>query len=397
MPESRNEIERSLVCAAFAGSDAIDRIQSQLRLSDFADPTCRAIWSSQVRLSDSGQPIDPVTILHDMERHSRVPLDIGANHLAEMFASAWVSAHIDHYCSKLRDFAATDTIRAIGEQMAMENHADHATLDSYIVKIDEIKQGGKQEIATADDAVEALIDRRRSPRAIHRTGIVTLDARLNGGIKDGQLIVVGGRPGTGKSVLLTQMCAGIAMGGEGSLIVSLEMLKEEITDRLSRSQSLDYLRQLPIYFIDTTSDLGAIVSLCRVAARRYKLGVIAVDYLQLCEVANSGRDNRERQIATISRRLKRLANDLKIPIIVGSQLNRESTKRGKPTLADLRESGAIEQDADIVILLSRKEDSEETVIDIAKHRGGACGEITMRMDGASFQFEQQTFDDYGHM
>jgi len=114
--------------------------------------------------------------------------------------------------------------------------------------------------------------------------------------------------------------------------------------------------------------------------------VIAIDYLQLAEVSAGRNENRERQIATISRRLKRLAMDLQKPVIVGSQLNRESTKRGKPTLADLRESGSIEQDADIVILLSKSDDGPETTIDIAKQRGGSQGEIIMRLDGPRFQF-----------
>ena len=116
--------------------------------------------------------------------------------------------------------------------------------------------------------------------------------------------------------------------------------------------------------------------------------------MQLCEVAAGKGENRERQIATVSRRLKRLAMDLQKPIIVGSQLNRESTKRGKPSLADLRESGSIEQDADIVVLLSKSDDGPDTTIDIAKQRGGQTGEFVMRLDGPRFQFVPDGPEDY---
>jgi replicative DNA helicase len=115
--------------------------------------------------------------------------------------------------------------------------------------------------------------------------------------------------------------------------------------------------------------------------------VVVLDYIQLCEIKLSRDGNREREIATMSRRLKQLAKICKVPIVIGSQLNRESAKRGKPTLADLRESGAIEQDADIVLLLHRDDESDDTTIGIAKHRGGATGEVVMRLNGPQFRFE----------
>jgi replicative DNA helicase len=112
--------------------------------------------------------------------------------------------------------------------------------------------------------------------------------------------------------------------------------------------------------------------------------------------AKGGRnESREREIATISRRLKRMALDLQKPVIVGSQLNRESTKKGKPTLADLRESGSIEQDADIVLLLSASDDGPETLLQIAKQRGGRTGEITLKLDGPRFRFDSNE-PDYSH-
>ena len=188
---------------------------------------------------------------------------------------------------------------------------------------------------------------------------------------------------------MTQIGVGAAQFGAGVLIVSLEMMTEELIDRLSRSIPFETLSTLPLYFIDSTSDLGTIQSLVRVACRRYRIGVIVIDYLQLMEAKGGRNESREREIATISRRLKRMALDLQKPVIVGSQLNRESTKKGKPTLADLRESGSIEQDADIVLLLSASDDGPETLLQVAKQRGGRTGEITLKLDGPKFRFEQE--------
>jgi replicative DNA helicase len=129
-----------------------------------------------------------------------------------------------------------------------------------------------------------------------------------------------------------------------------------------------------------------------------KLCGVAIDYLQLLEVPGNGRDSREREIAKASRQMKRLALDLQIPVIVGSQLNRDSEKRGKPGLHDLRESGAIEQDADIVILLHRDGETGKTSAEVAKHRGGSTGRLDLQLDGPRFQFvvedRHSEYDDF---
>jgi len=142
-----------------------------------------------------------------------------------------------------------------------------------------------------------------------------------------------------------------------------------------------------MYFIDTTSDLDSIVSLTRSAVRRYGIRMIVFDYLQLAECHVAKGTNREQQISTISRRLKRLALDVQVPVIAGSQLNRDSLKRGKPTLADLRESGSIEQDSDIVLLLHPSEDGTETQLIVAKNRAGSTGVVQLTLHGAEYRFE----------
>ena len=384
--EPRSAIERALVSAAFTGAEAVERIATRITAADIADPMLRIVWRALEGLVEAGQGLDPVMVLESIGSSHAVEPSIGLELLVSLAEAPWEAAHIEHYCDALQRYAVTDDAHELGERLSREPVVDQRTIDGYITKLDAIARDRKDEIKTAKDAVRGLEDRKANPAVIHKTGIDQLDQGLRGGLRDGQIVVIGGRPGAGKSVLLTQIAATVAWRQEGALVVSLEMMKEEIADRLSRCIPTDQLETLPLYFIDSTSDLGTICSLIRVACRRHRIGVIAVDYLQLCEVAAGKGENRERQIATVSRRLKRLAMDLQKPIIVGSQLNRESTRRGKPTLADLRESGSIEQDADIVILLSKSEDGPETTIDIAKQRGGQTGEFTMRLDGPHFRF-----------
>lgn len=387
MNDSRTSIEKAICCACFAGVDVIEQIASRITVAHFVQPECRAIFSAQLRLAEAELPIDPVAVLDDMEKRSGVSVSVGIMTLQEMSDYRYESAHLEYYCDRLRELAAADSVREIGVQLSGERDASKSTIESYIGRLDEITSGKDlDEIQTATMAVESHEDLKNNPRSVKGTGIRSLDDILGGGMRDGQLIVVGGRPGAGKSVLLTQIAAHVSRRGEGALVVSLEMTKEEIVGRLLHRIDAHTIRQLPLYFIDTTSDLNRITALVRVAARRFHLGLIVFDYLQLAEVTGTRSSNREQEIATISRRLKLLAKNLKLPIVVGSQLNRGSEKKGKPTLSDLRESGAIEQDADIVILLSREEDGPASLLDVAKQRGGRTQGITMRLDGPNFQF-----------
>lgn len=387
--ESRLTIERAIVCAAFNGPETVDQISVRINATDFSDATLRAVWNAVHSLSEAGQAIDPVLVLEQLDAKQGIPIGVSVPMLADLAAASYEAAHIELYCDVLQRHAATDDAHIIGERLMKEPMVSQSVLDGYITCLDQIQRGRKDEIKTVADAVRGLEERKANPLAIHKTGIVPLDEKLRGGLRDGQSIVIGGRPGAGKSVLMVQIGANVAQQGEGVLIVSLEMMKEELIDRLSRTISFDRLQQVPLYFIDSTSDLGTIQSLVRVACRRYKIGLIVIDYLQLMEVPSGKNDSRERQIATISRRIKRMALDLKKPVIIGSQLNRESTKKGKPTLADLRESGSIEQDADIVLLLSASDDGPETLLQVAKQRGGGTGEITLTLDGPKFHFSAE--------
>jgi replicative DNA helicase len=303
--------------------------------------------------------------------------------------------HIPHYCDKLRELAAREGAKTLGAKLLKDPEPD---VDAYITQLDELRQRNQAELTTQADAIQQADDARANPQAIHPTRIRPLDDLLKGGLRAGQLIVVGGRPGSGKSVLMLQMLLGSVSAAQAGLVVSLEMLARELIERLRTRYNPQQLAALNLRYIDNTSSLSAIQALVNVTARRMKLCGVAIDYLQLLEVPGSGRDSREREIAKASRQMKRLALDLQIPVIVGSQLNRDSEKRGKPGLHDLRESGAIEQDADIVILLHRDGETGKTSAEVAKHRGGSTGRLDLQLDGPRFQFvvedRHSEYDDF---
>lgn len=206
-------------------------------------------------------------------------------------------------------------------------------------------------------------------------------------MRDGQLTIVGGRPGSGKSVLTGQIAKSFADRGEPALIVSLEMDRAEMAERYDKSIDRRTLRGLPIYLVDSAYEAGRIASLIRLAKRKYNIQIAVLDYLQLTE-SDDRKASRERQVAEVSRMMKRLAGELKIPVVAACQLNRNNDKEQRlPRLSDLRESGSIEQDADIVVLLHRDELEAKAIV--AKHRNGCTGVVPLTFNGDVFRFENR--------
>lgn len=386
--DSRLAIEHAIVRAAFDGHDIVHRITSQIRVEDFSDLPMRRVFSELCRLTDSGVPLDPVLVAEGLTINSNVPGEIALHTIVDLSESPWESAHVDHYCGRLLRYVSCDAAKAIGSQLASMDTVDDSALEDCIARLRDSKRDRVDKVSTMRDATEKAEFNRQNPLAVHSTGFRELDRKLSGGVRDGQLAVGGGRPSVGKSVLLQQIAVASALRGEGALYVSLEMLQDEIAGRIQKSQKGKSCSSLPIYFIDDENDIDAIVSRCKAAVKRHSIRLIVFDYLQLAEVKLAKGSNREQQISAISRKLKRLAMDLQVPVIVGSQLNRDSLKRGKPSLADLRESGAIEQDADIVLLLHKCEDEPETQLIVAKNRAGMTGDLSLNLIGAEFRFAE---------
>lgn len=391
IPPQNIDAERAVIGAIMIRPDEIDTIGMVLASTDFYGIENQILYSALEAMHKRNEvAIDAVTLGEHLQRSGQLGTIGGVAYIATLLIDVPEASHGIHYARIVRDKSrARALIQACHEAMAVayESEDPDDIIDSHARRIEQIRESETSEIATAAEAVESLIERRQNPRQIHKTGIWQLDQKLIGGMRDGDILAVGGRPGTGKTVLLSQICQGVLRNGGTPLFVSLEMTKEELVDRMSRELSLESIAETSILFMDAIFDFERIAALIRVLARQRKLDVVVVDYIQLCEITLGKGDNREREIATMSRRFKKLAKSLKVPIVIGSQLNRESTKRGKPTLADMRESGAIEQDASVVILLSKSDNDEETLIDVAKHRGGPIGEIRMVLNGPKFRFD----------
>ena len=390
MSDARPTLERALLSAALCGHEVVAEIEAAYGGSPFRERESVRLWGILQRLAEKRLPFDVNLLAGEF---------IQAGGDLVFFESVgyhdFERPHIPHYCDKLRELAAREGAKTLGAKLLKDPEPD---VDAYITQLDELRQRNQAELTTQADAIQQADDARANPQAIHPTRIRPLDDLLKGGLRAGQLIVVGGRPGSGKSVLMLQMLLGSVSAAQAGLVVSLEMLARELIERLRTRYNPQQLAALNLRYIDNTSSLSAIQALVNVTARRMKLCGVAIDYLQLLEVPGSGRDSREREIAKASRQMKRLALDLQIPVIVGSQLNRDSEKRGKPGLHDLRESGAIEQDADIVILLHRDGETGKTSAEVAKHRGGSTGRLDLQLDGPRFQFvvedRHSEYDDF---
>lgn len=270
------------------------------------------------------------------------------------------------------------------------------------------------------DSVVSLLDRIQdradgtAPRGIS-TGISELDRLLGGGFKGGKQVIVAARPSVGKSSFAQQLCMNVAKGGHAAAFLSQEMSKDELVERgtanlgridLERvisgdlgdedwsrlTEAVEHMRNLPLFLDDQAAlTLHDITAKARMLKRQHDLKLLVIDYIQLCSAGD--KDSRHHQIEQLSRGLKNLAKQLDITVITLSQLNREVEKRtsGRPVLSDLKESGSIEEDADVVMLLSRNGEEQNgfrTInCDIPKNRQGKTGGISLGFHG---QYQQWT-------
>jgi replicative DNA helicase len=301
-----------------------------------------------------------------------------------------------HYGAIVAAEHRRDELRTVGLRLAEESRDRTTEPDSIIQgalqQLEAIRGAGAGNSLTDAAAALKAFDERRDSVAAIRSGFSELDRLLDGGFRGGQLIVCGGRPGSGKSAMMQQVAMKNAGDGSPAFYISLEMPSSELAGRGVRAVGRDRFARLPFWFSET-SDLSRLVAESRLAIRRHGVKLICVDYLQLIENGPRSRNTvREQEVAAISRGLKRLAVDMGAVVIAASQLNRASAGKDRPGLADLRESGAIEQDADAVILLAADDPDATGGRDVeailAKNRNGPPGAVNLRFDGRRFTFSE---------
>jgi replicative DNA helicase len=394
MDETRRQIEQAVLGSALLDADAAEIVLAECDGSEFLEPDVRVMLRQLRSMHERGAAIDWQLMADELTAAGKLADAGGYDGIRGAFEAVPHSAHVRYYIGKLRAHHQRTEFKALSERLSRS--ADDPTaepselIDRGLSGLEALRAGNtrESELIDAAAALAELDERQNDTAAVVETGLPLLDQKLNGGLRPGQLIVIGGRPGTGKSALMAQLVLNSARRGRPGLVCSLEMTAAEHAGRALRTIPRERFGGLPVWFSEA-SDFRKLVSLIRLAKRRHGIGLAAVDYLQLIESEQRRNELRERQVANMSRGLKRLAMTLRLPIVLGSQLNRESERRGRPSLADLRESGAIEQDADIVILISGDADSDALELIVAKHRGGPCGLVQTVFDGRQFRFRDE--------
>lgn len=425
------ELEQAVLGICLVEPRAYSRVYSVLIADCFYKEEYRQIFTAMHEVWEYGLPVDLVTVSRRMYDKELVELEgyKTAYYLSLMCRDVVSSAHLLQWCVMLRELAARrkmihlTTHRFKGEDVLQgADEIQHTLQQALHIRHFE----DWQDASVAAVRLMQHIDDIVTQKAIGvSTGFATLDD-MNGGFRPGQLIVIGARPSVGKSALMSGMAIGAARQGKRVGILSLEMPVQEIFGRMvSResaipftyidrhglqnevqqqqvSNTINLVAELPIHFSDaaqcTIHDIRAKAEQMK---QRHGLDVLMIDYLQLIEETDKYR-SREQGIAQISRGLKMLAMNLEIPVIALSQLNRLSEQRAdkRPNMADLRESGAIEQDADIVMLLHRdwrsgiyqdmmgNSTEQQADLIICKWRNGRPQDLKLHFEGAIMKFSE---------
>lgn len=430
LPPQSAEAERSVLGSMLRDNGVIGDVVQIVRKDNFYADAHQKIFQAIVSLYDRGHPADMV-VLAELLKEQKLIEDIGGyGYLAELWDAAPTAANAEYYARIVRNKALIRHLIHASNEILRDAY-DQASpadelLDQAESKIFEIAEQGitSQTVTLADALKEAYdrIDARQQHDQVSisglPTGFIDLDEKT-AGLQNSELIIIAARPSCGKTAFALGLARHVAVEeGHPVFVASLEQSRIELTERLLCCQACvdshklrkghlssedmqkliaagGILQQAKI-FIDDTPGLGMlkIAANARRLKLRHGIRLVIIDYLQLIEPDNR-RDSRQEQVSHISRRLKFLARELKLPVVALAQVNRTSEDRQdhKPRLADLRESGSLEQDADTVMILHRPEMYEpgqrEGVIEvnIAKQRNGPTGEITLTFLKQFMRFE----------
>ena len=447
-PPNNTEAERAvlgsiLIDTTGRGDDRIMDLclTSDISAETFYDPRNRTIYSAMLTLNRLGKPLDALVLIETLRVDGKLESVGGVGYIQSLIDQTPTTAHAEHYISIIR----AKYLRRLMIERATKvvekcyNEGDwpdpQAVLGEAEKAFLEIGVGGDGTMPWAsaiDQSFERLNDMFKANGSTFEglsTGLTHLDEKLQG-LKKAEMIVIAARPSVGKTSLAMNIAESCALGRDMNnvpvkydggkqhpvAIFSLEMPvealtkrmvagrasidmwrlnrslvprheREEMTDRLCRAA--DELKRAPIYVDDTAAlDIMDLRARARRMKKRFNIELIVIDYLQLCCCREAARQSRQIEVSMISQQIKAMAKELKVPVVVLSQLSRDNEKRDakfeKPKLSDLRDSGAIEQDADVVFLLRRPSknsndpqstDENLAIIDIAKNRNGETGEV----------------------
>jgi len=442
IPPQSLDLEESVLGALLIDQNALTNVIGIVRPNHFYSPEHRAIYEAITKLFDDNKPIDILTVVEQMKREGTLESAGGAYKISSLTNRVTSAAHIEYHARVLIEkFIQRELIRLSTETIteAYDETTDVlGLLDKTETNLLNINDGmlGTQETDMSSlwqQTIQEIKDLKESDRNTLgiSSGFVEVD-KLLGGFQPGTLIVLGARPSMGKTSFAMNIARNVAVDFKKPVaFFSLEMTRHELVKRLISAESeissskfkrgdqlefheieqlrikSEHLQDAPIWIDDTFSlTIFELRAKCRRMQQQHKIEMVFLDYLQLMKGGDfKSNGNREQEISTISRQLKGLSKELGIPILALSQLNRKSEdRRGdtkEPVLSDLRESGAIEQDADIVLFINRPEvhgftDPDalgETIgmadIIIAKHRAGATGKARLRFRPEITKFENR--------
>ncbi len=436
LPPHSLEAEQSVLGGLLLDNEAADKVGDVLTDADFYSEAHRLIYQHILKLAADGKPADVVTVSESLASSQKLDYVGGLVYLGALVGNVPTAANIRHYAQIVRDRSILRQLAATAGDIADSAYnplgrSAKDVLDQAEAKVLHIaEQGsrGAQQVVTIGTLLAGVVDRietlynRDDPSDVTGvpTGFSDLD-RMTSGMQPGDLVVVAGRPSMGKTSLALNIGEHVALkAGLPVVVFSMEMGASQLALRLigsvgrldqhklrtgrlaagdweKLSTALGQLNEAPI-LIDETPALNAIE--VRSRARRLmktygKLGLVIVDYLQLMQASTSG-ENRATEISEISRAMKSLAKELKVPVMALSQLNRSLEQRPnkRPVMSDLRESGAIEQDADVILFIYRDEvynpetqDKGVAEIIIGKQRNGPIGTVRLTFLGEYTRFE----------
>lgn len=421
IPPQNLDAEMSLLGAVLIDEETLADISEHVKQHDFYDKRHGLIYDAMMRLYEKHKPVDLLTLTEELKKKNDIETIGGSAYLTELTNYVPTAAHAEAYAElvsqkaiRRRLIKASAEISEMGfdEETSTEQLLEAAEAELFSVSDQSLKQDlvSIESILTESfDRMEELHRNKGQLRGV-RTGYRDLD-NMTAGLQRSDLIILAARPAMGKTTLVTNLAYNVAtIAKQPVLFFSLEMSKEQLVDRMladasgvdawnirtgnlsdddfsKLSDAMGEMAEAPI-FIDDTPGVSVLEmrTKARRAAHEQPLGLIIIDYLQLMQ--GSGRDsgNRVQEVSEISRGLKLLARELNVPVIALSQLSRSVESRSPqiPQLADLRESGSIEQDADIVMFIYREEyynpDTDRkqiTDLIIAKHRNGPTGRIEL--------------------
>lgn len=429
LPPQAIDLEEAILGAIMLEKEVMDKVAQIIRPDAFYKETHQIIYEACLKLADKVSPIDIITVTQELRRMEKLDIVGGPFAVTQLTNRVGSSAHVEYHARIIAQKHIQRELIRISSEIQSEAYKEEndvfELLDDAEKKLFAIAEGNiTKNYSGIDDLllkaikhIESIKDRKDGLSGVP-SGFIQLD-RLTSGWQPNALIIIAARPGMGKTAFALSAARNAAvLGGKGVAVFSLEMEAVELVTRLISAEAqipgeklkngrlepyeweqlnhkVSQLNQSKMYIDDTPSlSMFQLRAKCRRLKAQHGIDLVVVDYLQLMKADDSSKaGNREQEISYISRSLKSLAKELSIPVIALAQLNREADKRGGskgPILSDLRESGSIEQDADMVLFIHRPEyygvsetaDGQSTrglaQLIVAKHRNGPMGDAWVR-------------------